>query len=103
MTEAAGKRVISCGTHGEVLPAFVCCHLVQESDRPLGFVEPDVDPNDVDDDLQAWCGACDLMLQREGEWNDVSEGYANIRLVCEFCFAKLRETHHRPVSALYDQ
>jgi hypothetical protein len=100
MTGTSEKRFIACGTHGEVLPAFACCHLSLKSERPLGFIEPEVEP---DDEPQAWCAACDAMLEREGDWNEISLAYADVRLVCEFCFAKLRDIHDRPISALYDQ
>jgi len=46
-----------------------------------------------DDDLAAWCSACDEVLMREGEWNDVSEAHADIKLVCEFCFADIKRLH----------
>jgi hypothetical protein len=91
------QRRVQCGTHGEVLPAYVCCHLVPCGPAPLGFHEPDPDP-DEPDDLQAWCDACDEVLEQHGEWNDESEAFAKIRLVCEFCFAALRERHGQVAS-----
>jgi hypothetical protein len=48
-----------------------------------------------DDDLAAWCSACDEVLMREGEWNEVSEAHADIKLVCEFCFADIKRLHTR--------
>jgi hypothetical protein len=55
----------------------------------------DGDEDEEDDDLAAWCSACDEVLMREGEWNDVSEAHADIKLVCEFCFADIKRLHAR--------
>jgi hypothetical protein len=101
MSDTPDARLVRCGTHGEVLPAYVCCHLRLNSEQPLGFVEPEFDDDDEDNDAQAWCRACDAVLEREGEWSDAAIAIANVKMVCEFCFAKLREIHYHPVSSLY--
>ena len=85
-------RKISCGTHGSVGAAFVCGHLVnKEAVAPLGFNEPELDPDDTEP--QAWCDACEAVVERDGEWNEGNEAFADIKLVCEFCFARLRALH----------
>jgi hypothetical protein len=33
---------------------------------------------------------------REGEWNDASEAFAGVTLICSACFADLRATQHVP-------
>jgi hypothetical protein len=48
-------------------------------------------PGDADDDDQAWCNACEQVRAREGEWNERSEAYAAIRLICNDCFQQARE------------
>jgi hypothetical protein len=104
MFDESSQRNLKCGTHGEVAPAFVCGHLVRANpDRPLGFIEPEREPDDLDQDPQAWCASCDALLEREGEWNELAIEYADVRAVCEFCFAKLREIHDRPITSLYKE
>ena len=91
MTDQDQPRKLSCPTHGESAPAFVCRHLLDTQNAPRGFFEPD--HSDTPEEPQAWCEACDDMLNQEGEWNDVSEGFAGVSLVCCGCFSKLRAYH----------
>ena len=84
-------RKVTCGTHGSVGAAFVCGHIVDSDAAPVGFNEPELEPDDPEP--QAWCDACDELVERVGEWNDETEAFADIRLVCEFCFARFRELH----------
>ncbi len=84
-------KKLLCGTHGEASPAFVCGHVFKERETPLGFFEPDYDPEDFE--LQGWCQACEDSLQRDGDWTEETEAEADIRVVCEFCFAKIRQIH----------
>ena len=44
-----------------------------------------------DDDLQAWCDECELARLTAGEWNEVSEKFAAIKLVCEKCYFEMKE------------
>ncbi len=83
---------VSCDQHGESLPTFVCHHLVGGSG--LGFFYAD-DPGNPRPD--AWCKACDDVLTRVGEWNDESEAFANITLLCSACYdeAKRRNCDRR--------
>ena len=85
------KRLVECGEHGARRPAFVCHHL--NLVYPVGFNEPEVrdetDP-DFDDELQAWCDACEKVRAAEGEWNDVSEAFADIKLICAQCFCQMK-------------
>jgi hypothetical protein len=79
------KQVVHCGSHGPRRPAYVCRHVVRGSG--LGFFTPD----EPGDDLHAWCRACDRVLQACGEWNDESEAYAQIVLICDLCFEAARK------------
>ena len=93
MTDRGGATV-ECPVHGEEGAAFVCRHL-NLRDR-VGFVEG-YDPDEPDSDLfQAWCSACDDVLRREGEWNDRSEAFAGVRLVCRACYREM-ERLNRPL------
>jgi hypothetical protein len=78
------ERVVHCGSHGARRPAFVCRHLVRGSG--LGFFAPE----DPVDDLQAWCGECERVRERRGGWDDESEGFARITLICDLCYEAAR-------------
>jgi len=39
----------------------------------------------------AWCAACDKALQAGGgDWNEESEAFAQIKLVCDACYDRIR-------------
>lgn len=81
---------VLCRTHGASRAAFVCQHLNTET--YTGFHEafessPLIEPHD---DYQAWCDECENVRLQEGEWNDVSEGFAKIRVVCDQCFFEMK-------------
>lgn len=44
-----------------------------------------------DDHFQAWCSECELIRQKEGEWNDKSMAFAALKLVCEKCYFEMKE------------
>jgi hypothetical protein len=71
------------------MPSVVCRHHVNEADRPLGFVENSSDP----DDLQAWCRDCEDLFLQEGELTDVFRRFNGMTVVCDVCYARLRESH----------
>ena len=76
---------MECPRHGIQRPAFVCIHL--QHGEGIGFFEAAEDP-----DLpfrMAWCGSCNEVLQEQGEWNDISEGRAKIRAICEGCLGEI--------------
>ena len=39
---------------------------------------------------EAWCGECDAVLMEQGEWNDISEGHAQIMGICEGCYNEIK-------------
>ncbi len=85
--------VMECPTHGDRLPAFICKHL--QYGEGLGFNQPD-DPPEEDWPFQnAWCDECDKVLIEEGEWNDRSEGFAQIMAICEGCFEEIRKRNSK--------
>jgi hypothetical protein len=83
------KASVRCGTHGNRTPAVVCCHHVISKDAVVGFVENSTDP----DDLQAWCDACEQMFLAEGGLTDAFRRFNDLRIVCDFCYAGLRDRH----------
>lgn len=81
---------VECATHGRALAAYVCHHLV-------GSLRDETTPGvswlrDSDGNVNAWCDECDENLNRHGgEWNDETEGFAKISLICEGCFDRLTQ------------
>jgi hypothetical protein len=43
-----------------------------------------------DDDFHAWCDECETVRQKEGEWNDKSMAFSEIKLVCEKCYFEMK-------------
>jgi hypothetical protein len=82
-------ELVSCGRHGARPAAFVCRHVLESlrTGARVGFHTP----GDAEDDDQGWCGACERVRAREGEWNERSEAVADIRLLCLDCFHQARE------------
>lgn len=82
------NSLMECARHGTHRPAFICQHL--QFGEGIGFNEDD-EPFDAEWPFRnAWCDECDKVLLREGEWNDVSEGFAKITLICEGCLEEIR-------------
>ena len=86
---------VHCREHGVARRAFVCRHLVQAllspPARPIGFFHPAAQSSE-EEDLHGWCGACDAILLRVGEWNDESEGFAGVTMICSICYKKVSTT-----------
>ncbi len=85
---AQENKKVHCSQHGETNPAYACCHLVSSLrdgvERGLVFVRDD------DNQYNGWCGECDEFFMANGEeWNDRTEGFAKISLICEGCFERL--------------
>ena len=79
---------VECPVHGTQEMAFVCQHLAQGEKQGfhLGY-DPD-HPDELWPD--AWCDACEAVLEQEGEWNEKTEQFADIKLVCAQCYEALR-------------
>ena len=85
------KRV-ECRIHGTSHATFVCQHLPKNLGR--GFYCAD-DPNDPQPD--AWCAECERIRLAEGEWNDTSEAFAKITLLCAGCYEVVKKRNQPPV------
>jgi hypothetical protein len=96
------KRV-HCEAHGERRATFVCQHLVQG--RGLGFCEADRKPVSAEesDEVCAWCSECERVRVQQGGWDDISEGFANVTMICDACFEAARRRNQRPQSMTSDQ
>lgn len=83
------SKTVECSIHGDRSPTFVCHHLLRG--EGVGFnvgYDPD-EPDALYPD--AWCDACEEVVEKEGEWNDRSEAFADIRLLCSGCYCETRE------------
>lgn len=81
-----------CKTHGAQRAAYVCQHLnvPAEEAKGRGFVAV----RDDDGCINAWCDRCEAYLVANGnEWNDKTERFANIRLLCESCAMERAEAN----------
>ena len=86
------KQLVDCGSHGLRRPAFVCQHLDKQSRK--GFNEAfetweNMELNN-EDDFQAWCDECEKIRIKYNGWNEESEKYAKIVLICENCYFELK-------------
>lgn len=84
---------VTCGTHGDTPATFACRHLT--SGVACGYHCSADDPTDKWPD--AWCDLCEEAFQAEGgEWNDVSEKVADIKLMCAHCYDAARARNLEP-------
>lgn len=86
-------KYIQCGEHEYRRRAFVCQHLL--SGAVVGFEEAfETYENmelDDEDDFGAWCNACEAEREKTDGWDETSEAFANIKLVCEGCYFDMKE------------
>ena len=83
------NSVMDCSRHGQRRLAFICKHL--QYGENVGFNEGDDEFDPEWPFKNAWCSECDKVLMEEGEWNDISEGYAQIMAICEGCYEEIKE------------
>ena len=67
---APHSKKLDCPIHGSGLETFVCEHLVSNPVQEWFSEEQDGDDRRWPD---AWCVACDVFFQEEGEWNTNNE------------------------------
>lgn len=88
------QQVVECPTHGDRAPAYVCAHLAEglraRDIRSIGFYEGEADLEEDAPESCGWCQACEDVRVVEGGWNDRSEEYACITLICRACFDDIR-------------
>lgn len=70
-----------CNRHGQSKATFVCQHLARGRELGFYFAHDPGNPRP-----NAWCRECDAVLARVGEWNDESEAFAGIMLLCSCCY-----------------
>ena len=84
-------KYVECGSHGTSKPAFLCWHLIHESN--VGWNEPATTDRLVDDDfhgsVKAWCDDCEDIGKLTTGF--IENSFANIQLVCEECALKIKQ------------
>lgn len=83
--------LVECAEHGSQQATFVCQHLVQSlrDGRRVGFFWSSETDHPRPD---AWCSACEVKRRDcGGEWNDESESFAGVTLLCGACYDRARE------------
>ena len=86
----SGAQLVQCGTHGETPPAYVCQHIKTslEDGQPRGLFWS----RDDDGHFNGYCDECDSFRESHGgEWNDQTEAFAGMLLICEGCFQRVAE------------
>ncbi|HET8922901.1 MAG TPA: hypothetical protein VFN26_07870 [Candidatus Acidoferrum sp.] len=81
-----GSERVECSDHGSGFAAYACEHLVSNPAQVWFTQDPDEEHKWPD----AWCGACDVFFQEQGEWNENNESKMKIRLLCHHCYERLR-------------
>ncbi len=80
---------VECDEHGSCEAAYVCQHLMKGEDLGFNVGYSDEEPDELYPD--AWCDECEAVRATEGEWNEASATFADIKLVCAGCYANIRE------------
>jgi hypothetical protein len=83
--------MVECGEHGRRPAAYVCAHLVGGDGLGFNADEPTGDNPWPD----AWCDDCDVIWERVGGWENVPEEDVQISLICDACYAKIRDRNLR--------
>ena len=86
MTRSAQE--VSCPDHGPGPYALICQHLL--SGAGLDFVAA---PNCGHGPAQAWCLACDEVVQEERGWSERATAGAAWRLYCSTCYRETLAGH----------
>jgi len=63
----------------------------------LGFLEPNREPISADepDERCAWCADCERVRSQQCGWNDISEAFAGVTMICDLCFDAARSRNRR--------
>ena len=83
------EDMVDCSIHGKSVPAIVCCHLVKNNGAPLGFIENNSDP----DDLQGWCYACEHLFLQELDKTEKFNKFCDFVVVCSGCYNQIKSAH----------
>jgi hypothetical protein len=87
--EGTTETAVQCVEHGPRQQAFVCHHLLNGTEHGFFWGTDPEDPRNPCPD--AWCAECDAYLEQHGgEWNEETEEFAQIKLICDLCYDEIR-------------
>ena len=72
---------VHCAEHGDSSFCLICQHL--EGQSGLFYYACRALP---DYPAQAWCEACDVVLQQERGWSDLADATADWKVICQGCY-----------------
>lgn len=75
-----------CSLHKKEATAIICVHLWAAEDDLVGFNMPE----DIENDLEAWCDRCEKILNTAGGWTDKVVEFADLRPCCVGCFVSIK-------------
>ena len=88
MSEEANEKFVECSTHGKQQATFVCQHIILslQDGKPRGFWSAETEELRPD----SWCSECEDLVNEVGEWNDETEAFAGVSLLCGACYDKAK-------------
>jgi hypothetical protein len=86
-------KKVTCGAHGVSYPAFVCHHLAEGGEGKGFFWAEDASDDPCPD---AWCAECDKVMMSRGGWDNESEGFAQVTMICAGCYQATKLRNWRP-------
>src|ERR1700733_7478602 len=91
------SQIVICPRHGDGYATFVCQHLARAANAGFFYAGDDIRPD-------AWCAECDqVLMEHRGEWNDISEAFAGITLLCSHCYDTARDRNEIPFRRIKPQ
>jgi hypothetical protein len=83
---ATETEEVECDDHGCGFATYVCEHLVSNPDQQW-FSDEISEENKWPD---AWCATCESFFQEQGEWNESNESKMRIKVLCHYCYERMR-------------
>jgi hypothetical protein len=79
---------IHCDRHGVTAYCLLCCHLREGTGLGYWAIKPE-----EKEPAQAWCEACDAVLEEDRGWTDRGTALADWKLYCSECYAETLTRH----------
>jgi hypothetical protein len=79
---------IHCARHGVTPFCLICRHLGEGSGLGYFAIKPE-----ADEPAQAWCEACDRVLEAERGWSDRADAAADWKVYCTSCYKEALARH----------
>lgn len=87
-----GETLVECEFHGFQQETFVCQHLMSSLDTKIKVGFNSAPNNERNKRPDAWCDNCEQKrIECGGEWNDQSEAFAGVKLLCGSCYDQIKQ------------